>query len=120
MRAPEIVILRGTLRGLTYERMAEGSEYSTNYLMRDVAPKLWKQLSSIFGCSVGKTNFRVVLDDYAERTFGDGLASSPSVLSSSPNVHPGPRLNSSHRPDSLRLSNLAMSPLFDRGYEEEF
>lgn len=40
LREPEMVILRGTWRGLTYEQMAHESEYSTNYLMRDVAPKL--------------------------------------------------------------------------------
>ncbi len=65
LREPEIVILKGTWRGLTYEQMAGGSDYSTNYLMRDVAPKLWKQLSSVFGRSVGKTNFRVALEAYA-------------------------------------------------------
>ena len=65
LREPERVILKGTWRGLTYEQMADGSEYSTNYLMRDVAPKLWKQLSNVFGRSVGKTNFRVVLEAHA-------------------------------------------------------
>ena len=65
LREPELVILKGTWRGLTYEQMADGSEYSTNYLMRDVAPKLWKQLSNVFGRSVGKTNFRVALEAYA-------------------------------------------------------
>ncbi|MEL6489752.1 MAG: DUF1822 family protein [Cyanobacteria bacterium J06634_6] len=65
LREPEIVILRGTWRGLTYEQMASDSEYSTNYLMRDVAPKLWKLLSSVFDRSVGKTNFRVALEAYA-------------------------------------------------------
>ncbi|MEO1396840.1 MAG: DUF1822 family protein [Cyanobacteria bacterium J06634_5] len=64
LREPEIVILKGTWRGLTYEQMSNGSEYSTNYLMRDVAPKLWKQLSHVFGRSVGKTNFRVALEAY--------------------------------------------------------
>ncbi|MEM9946118.1 MAG: DUF1822 family protein, partial [Cyanobacteria bacterium P01_D01_bin.36] len=64
-REPEIIILKGTWRGLTYEQMAGDSEYSTNYLMRDVAPKLWKQLSGVFGRSVGKTNFRVALEAYA-------------------------------------------------------
>ena len=64
LREPELVILRGTWRGFTYEQMAGSSDYSTNYLMRDVAPKLWKQLSNVFGRSVGKTNFRVALEAY--------------------------------------------------------
>lgn len=62
LRDPEVVILTGTWRGLTYQQMAEGSEYSTNYLMRDVAPKLWKRLSNVFGRPVGKTNFRVAIE----------------------------------------------------------
>ncbi|MEL6351095.1 MAG: DUF1822 family protein [Cyanobacteria bacterium J06627_28] len=66
LKAPETVILKGTWRGLTYEQMAKESDYSTNYLMRDVAPKLWRQLSSVFGQVVGKTNFRVVLDTYSD------------------------------------------------------
>ncbi len=65
LREPEIIILKGTCRGLTYEQMAHDSDYSTNYLMRDVAPKLWKRLSSVFARSVGKTNFCVALESYA-------------------------------------------------------
>ncbi len=78
LRDPEVVILTGTWRGLTYQQMAKGSEYSTNYLMRDVAPKLWKRLSSVFGRPVGKTNFRVVIDSHeisAEYSGGNDSAS---------------------------------------------
>ncbi|MEL6603434.1 MAG: DUF1822 family protein [Cyanobacteria bacterium J06614_10] len=67
LRGPEVVILKGTWRGLTYEQMAEEAEYSTNYLMRDVAPKLWRQLSKVFGKPVGKTNFRIALETYVRR-----------------------------------------------------
>ena len=90
LREPELVILKGTWRGLTYEQMADGSEYSTNYLMRDVAPKLWKQLSNVFGRSVGKTNFRVALEAYAAANAavgselsgaGDGAYSDPGGFS---------------------------------------
>ena len=73
LREPELVILKGTWRGLTYEQMADDSEYSTNYLMRDVAPKLWKQLSNVFGRSVGKTNFRVALEAYAAANANVGV-----------------------------------------------
>ncbi len=72
LREPELVILKGTWRGLTYEQMASSSDYSTNYLMRDVAPKLWKHLSNVFGRSVGKTNFRVALEAYASTTVRNG------------------------------------------------
>ncbi len=66
LRDPETIILQGTWQGLTYEKMAEGSEYSVNYLMRDIAPKLWRHLSSTLNRSVGKTNFRAALENFAE------------------------------------------------------
>lgn len=82
LREPEMVVLKGTWRGLTYEQMAHESEYSTNYLMRDVAPKLWKQLSTVFGRSVGKNNFRVVLEAYvaANAAITPKLACGPTDL----------------------------------------
>ncbi|MEM6452753.1 MAG: DUF1822 family protein [Cyanobacteria bacterium P01_D01_bin.105] len=83
LREPEWIILKGTWRGLTYEQMAEGSDYSTNYLMRDVAPKLWKQLSNAFGRSVGKTNFRVVLEACAATSSFQSSSISGSSLSAS-------------------------------------
>ena len=59
LRIPEIIVFRGTWQGMTYENMASLSTYSPNYLMRDVAPKLWKLLSATFEESIGKTNLRV-------------------------------------------------------------
>ncbi|MGB3669652.1 MAG: DUF1822 family protein [Phormidesmis sp.] len=83
LREPEIVILKGTCRGLTYEQMAHDSDYSTNYLMRDVAPKLWKQLSSVFARSVGKTNFCVALESYAAANPGLEAALTAGLLAES-------------------------------------
>lgn len=71
LRAPEKVILRGSWDGLTYEQMANASEYSINYLMRDIGPKLWKSLSDIFEEPIGKGNFRVVLEEL--KTTSDAL-----------------------------------------------
>ncbi|MGF1600576.1 MAG: DUF1822 family protein [Thermosynechococcaceae cyanobacterium] len=62
LRVSEIIILRGTLQGFTYEQMSEASEYSTNYLMRDAAPKFWKRLSQALGEPVYKTNIRSILE----------------------------------------------------------
>ncbi|MEM7757964.1 MAG: DUF1822 family protein [Cyanobacteria bacterium P01_A01_bin.40] len=58
---PEITIFKGSWQGMTYEQMANSSSYSTNYLMRDIAPKLWKTLSAVFQENIGKTNFRLKL-----------------------------------------------------------
>ncbi|MDJ0704309.1 MAG: DUF1822 family protein [Leptolyngbyaceae cyanobacterium MO_188.B28] len=66
LSAPEIAILRGTWQGLTYDQMAKNSDYSTNYLMRDIGPKFWRLLSETFGEPVSKTNLRVVLQRISE------------------------------------------------------
>jgi len=58
---PEVTILRGACLGMTYEQMAEISQYKVNYLMRDVGPKFWKLLSEAFGEEVSKANFRAAL-----------------------------------------------------------
>ena len=59
---PEVTILRGACLRMTYEQMAESSQYKMNYLMRDVGPKFWKLLSEIFREEVSKTNFRAALE----------------------------------------------------------
>ncbi|MEL6778457.1 MAG: DUF1822 family protein [Cyanobacteria bacterium J06597_16] len=119
LKAPEIIILKGTWRGLTYGQMAKESEYSTNYLMRDIAPKLWKQLSGVFGRSVGKTNFRIVLENYVEtRTSASLGASIPVALQAHSATTSG---SLSHYSSGLTSSRLASSGLSSRlyGYEAE-
>jgi len=61
-RKPEITVLMGTWKGMTYEQMAKSSTYSANYLMRDVAPKFWKLLSTVLEEDVGKNNLRQTLE----------------------------------------------------------
>ncbi|PSN20532.1 hypothetical protein C7271_01740 [filamentous cyanobacterium CCP5] len=67
VRPPEELILRGSWEGLTYEQMSDMSEYSSNYLMRDIGPKFWKLLSQVFGQPIGKNNFRVTLERLESR-----------------------------------------------------
>ena len=61
LRSPEITVFYGTWQGITYEQMAESSTYSANYLMRDIAPKFWKLLSTVFGENIGKSNLKIQL-----------------------------------------------------------
>ena len=61
LRPPEITVFCGTWQGITYEQMAESSAYSANYLMRDIAPKLWKLLSTVFAENIGKSNLKIQL-----------------------------------------------------------
>lgn len=61
LRPPEITVFRGTWQGITYEQMADSSAYSANYLMRDIAPKFWKLLSTVFEENIGKSNLKIQL-----------------------------------------------------------
>ncbi|RMF20690.1 MAG: DUF1822 family protein [Cyanobacteria bacterium J083] len=69
LSGPEETILRGTWEGMTYEQMAENSQYSLNYLMRDIGPKFWRILSVALAENITKTNLRTVL----ARQFKSGL-----------------------------------------------
>jgi Protein of unknown function (DUF1822)/NB-ARC domain len=62
LSAPEVTILQGTWQGMTYDQMAEISQYSLNYLMRDIGPRFWRLFSEALGEEVSKTNFRVVIE----------------------------------------------------------
>ncbi|NEO83541.1 MAG: AAA family ATPase [Spirulina sp. SIO3F2] len=69
------LILQGTWAGQTYDEMAGNSPYSLNYLMRDVAPRLWKLLSKVYGERVSKSNYKVVCD-----RFHKGVSNSNATL----------------------------------------
>ncbi|MEG4026688.1 MULTISPECIES: WD40 domain-containing protein [unclassified Microcoleus] len=57
----EVALLFGAWNNLTYDRIAERSGYSINYLQRDIGPKFWKFLSDALGRKVNKTNLRGIL-----------------------------------------------------------
>jgi WD40 repeat protein len=77
----EKFVLTGAWTNVTYETIAEESEeYSVNYLKRDVGPKLWKLLTSIFNLEISKKNFRDALLQIVSKKH---LQVSPSQLSSS-------------------------------------
>jgi len=58
----EITIFCGSWSGDTYDRIANSSEYSFNYLMRDAGPKFWRLLTKIFGENVNKNNIPSVIE----------------------------------------------------------
>jgi len=55
------VILRGTLQGQKYSKIAEESHCSEGHI-KDIASALWKLLSEVLGEEVNKSNFRVRLE----------------------------------------------------------
>ncbi|NEP55042.1 MAG: hypothetical protein F6K65_42185, partial [Moorea sp. SIO3C2] len=80
LRPPEVTIIEGIWNGLTYAQMADASAYSTNYLMRDIGPKFWRQLSDVLGEPTSKTNIRLVLDRWSQSS--SSLPSSTGVSAS--------------------------------------
>ena len=55
------VILRGTLQGQKYSKIADESNCSEGHI-KDIASALWKLLSEVLGEEVNKANFRVRLE----------------------------------------------------------
>jgi hypothetical protein len=60
----EVALLFGAWNNLTYDRIAERSGYSINYLQRDIGPKFWKILTEALGRKVNKTNLRGILTHF--------------------------------------------------------
>lgn len=58
----EMTIFRGSWQNLTYEEIAENTEYAANYLHRMVGQKLWERLSEALGEKVSKKNFKTALE----------------------------------------------------------
>ncbi|MFQ4140198.1 NB-ARC domain-containing protein [Nodosilinea sp. PGN35] len=57
----EIALVYGAWENLTYDRIAERSGYTVNYLQRDIGPKFWKLLSEALDRKVNKTTLRAIL-----------------------------------------------------------
>jgi len=55
------VILRGTLQGQKYSKIADESHCTEGHI-KDIASELWKLLSEVLGEEVNKSNFRVTLE----------------------------------------------------------
>ncbi len=60
----EVALLYGAWHNLNYDRIADRSGYSINYLQRDLGPKFWKLLSNALGRQVNKTNLRGILINF--------------------------------------------------------
>lgn len=54
----EMIVLKSSWEGETYEEMAQQAGYTVDYLNKDVGNKLWKKLSDILGEKVSKKNLR--------------------------------------------------------------
>jgi len=62
-------ILRGTLQGQKYSRIADESYCSEGHV-KDIASELWKLLSELLGEEVNKSNFRVTFERLKFSSFG--------------------------------------------------
>jgi WD40 repeat protein len=57
----EIALVSGAWQQLPYDRIADRSGYTVNYLQRDVGPKFWKLLSQALDRKVNKVTLRAML-----------------------------------------------------------
>lgn len=64
----EIAVLKGTLSGQKYDKIADDCGYAPEYIKHDVGPKLWQILSVSLGEKVSKNNLMAVL---AQRAFAE-------------------------------------------------
>jgi hypothetical protein len=112
MNAPEVTLLKGTWQGMTYEQMADNSQYSLNYLMRDIGPKFWRTLSNALGENVSKTNIRVLLEQRSGEP-NAGLDISIDALPPAP-TRGRPRKNPVEVENRDRtIPNISQNPLWD-------
>ncbi|MEG4862453.1 MULTISPECIES: NB-ARC domain-containing protein [unclassified Microcoleus] len=64
------VILRGTLQGQKYSKIADESHCSEGHI-KDIASELWQLLSEVLGEEVNKSNFRVTFERIKFSSFGN-------------------------------------------------
>ncbi|MBW4451028.1 MAG: AAA-like domain-containing protein [Spirirestis rafaelensis WJT71-NPBG6] len=60
----EIIIIKGSWQGQSYDEIASNEGYAAKYLRQDVGFKLWKLLSEVLGEEVSKNNFRAATERY--------------------------------------------------------
>jgi hypothetical protein len=64
------MILRGTLQGKKYSKIADESHCSEGHI-KDIASELWKLLSEVLGEEVNKSNFRATFERVKFSSFGN-------------------------------------------------
>lgn len=81
----EVIVLKGAWYRAEYEEIAAQHQYATSYLSQDVAPKLWKIMSEVFGEKVKKSNFKQVIerhwqDKFVTKNFLDPIYVQPKIM----------------------------------------
>ena len=79
------LVFRQTWLGQTYQDMAEGSSYTTDYI-RITGSQLWQTLSQVLGRKVTKSNLRISFKHYASRS--QRLSDTPTPRSFGESVQP--------------------------------
>lgn len=83
LKEAEVIVLDAAWRNIPFEEAAEHSRYSLNYLQRNVAPGLWKLISSSLfdGAKVDKNNFRSLFEKlHRPRYFGGHLPDNSQLI----------------------------------------
>lgn len=109
----EVAILKGTWQGRTYKDIAEIYNCTAEYLIQDAGPKLWKALSIALEESVGKKNFRVVIERH-KYPDAIGQPSLPSLTQDSAPILPYAETISEQKSIINREEMPDVSLFFDR------
>ncbi len=95
----EVIVLKGAWHRQEYDEIAAKHQYATSYISQDVAPKLWKTLSEVFGEKMKKSNFKHVIEQYwltktVTEPSWDTIISSEEITGESDNlIFPSTRKN---------------------------
>ena len=74
----ETLLLQGILDNITYSKLSQQESYSSGYITKVAAPKLYKKLSLLLDNNVSKKNCRQLLKSYADLLDTDLSTAYPS------------------------------------------
>ena len=86
LRDIDVAVLRGAWDGHKYEEIAHVHNYTSQYLKKDVGPKLWKLLSTVLDEKVSKKNFRGALERLGHQ-YLDPLPQSADIVADESQAH---------------------------------
>ncbi len=103
----QVVILTESLRGKTYQHIAEDTSYNFSYI-KDLGHKLWRQLSDIFGQTVTKHNFRAVILNQYRTSEAKTVRLQSTVPSKPPAPHSAQEHGAQEFHDSSNTDNFSV------------
>jgi WD40 repeat protein len=105
LRDIDVLVLRESLDGKSYDAIAEENNYAGQYLRQDVGPKLWQLLSTALQTNINKKNCRLQLERFWQTRIQQTMEAMPI-----PVVNPLPTALLNHTPQSSGVRPTADRP----------